>query len=236
MIFGRGGWGYSMSEGSGWVEIVLLALLAAFIGLRLVSVLGKRTGQERPIGDSFRPSAEVTAPPRREAERPVRGQLLLPPGTDRGLLPSLEAVVDADPGFAPDRFLTGARSAYKLVLEAFWSGDLSGLTGLVSDEVHNNLSYAIEIRGGGSLHNRLVSLGAVSLRDATVVGQMVEVTVGFTARIATADGETETRDLWTFSHLAGSVDPAWVLIATDNEDDSDQMPPDLLGDASDNNA
>ena len=94
----------------------------------------------------------------------------------------------------------------------------------------------IVARGGGSLPNRLAGLGAVALRDATVVGQMVEVTVGFVARIATSDGEIETRDLWTFSRLAGNTDPAWVLIATDNEDDSDQMPPDHLGDASDNNA
>lgn len=219
-----------MSEGSGWVEIVLLALLAAFIGLRLVSVLGKRTGQERPIGDAFRPSAEVTAPPRREAERPVRGQLMLPPGTDRGLLPALEAVADADPGFAPDRFLAGARTAYGMILDAFWAGDLSTLTGLVSDEVHQNLAAAIDARGGGALVNRLAGLDAVSLQDATVVNQMLEVTVRFVARIATADGEIVTRDLWTFSRLAGSTDPAWVLIATDNEDDSDQMPPDHLGD------
>lgn len=221
-----------MSEGSGWVEIVLLALLAAFIGLRLVSVLGKRTGQERPIGDAFRPSAEVTAPPRREAERPVRGQLVLPPGTDRGLLPALEAVADADPGFAPDRFLAGARTAYGMILEAFWAGDLSNLTGLVSDEVHQNLAAAIDARGSGALANRLAGLDAVSLQDATVVNQMLEVTVRFVARIATADGEIATRDLWTFSRLAGSADPAWVLIATDNEDDSAQMPPDHLGDDS----
>lgn len=225
-----------MSEGSGWIEIVLLALLAAFIGLRLVSVLGKRTGPERPaerpMGDAFRPSAEVTALPRREPERPVRGQLALPPGTDPGLLPALEAVADADPGFAPDRFLNGARSAYAMILAAFWSGDLSGLTSLVSDEVHGNLLAATEARGGESLPNRLVSVGAVTLHDAHVVGQMVEVTVRFVARIAGADGETETRDLWTFSRLAGNADPAWVLIATDNEEDSDQMPPDHLGDGS----
>ncbi|MEN9932333.1 MAG: hypothetical protein RIS17_906, partial [Pseudomonadota bacterium] len=116
-----------MSDGSGWVEIVLLALLAAFIGLRLVSVLGKRTGQERPIGDAFRPSAEITAPPRREAAPAPRGRLVLPPGTDRSLLPALEAVADADPGFAPDRFLAGARSAYGMILEAFWAGDIDGL-------------------------------------------------------------------------------------------------------------
>lgn len=225
-----------MSDGNAWIEIVLLAMLAAFIGLRLVSVLGKRTGSEtpaeRPIGDSFRPAAELTPPARREAERPVRGQLVVPPGTDRSLLPALEAVADADPGFAPDRFLAGARSAYGLILDAFWAGDLSGLTGLVSDEVHANLSAAITARGGSAMTNRLVGLGAVTIHDAQVVRQMVEVTVRFVARIASAEGETETRDLWTFSRLAGSPDPAWVLIATDNEDDSDQMPPDHLGDDS----
>lgn len=218
-----------MSDGNGWIEIVLLAMLAAFIGLRLVSVLGKRTGQERPIGDAFRPTAEITAPQRREPTSPVRGQLAVPPGTDRSLLPALEAVADADTGFAPDRFLSGARSAYGLILDAFWSGDLSGLTGLVSDEVHANLSAAIDARGGDRLANRLIGVGEVSIHDAQVVGQMVEVTVRFVARIASADGETETRDLWTFSRLAGNPDPAWVLIATDNEDDSAQMPPDHLG-------
>lgn len=218
-----------MSDGNAWIEIVLLAMLAAFIGLRLVSVLGKRTGQERPIGDSFSPSAEITAPPRRESDRPVRGKLVVPPGTDRRLLPALEAVADADAGFAPDRFIAGARSAYGMILEAFWSGDLSSLTGLVSDEVHGNLSAAVSARGGGSLPNRLVSVGAVTIQDAHIVNQMVEVTVRLVARVASAEDEIETRDLWTFSRLAGSSDPAWVLIATDNEDDSEQMPPDHLG-------
>lgn len=221
-----------MSDGSGWVEIVLLALLAAFIGLRLVSVLGKRTGQERPIGDAFRPSAEITAPPRREAAPAPRGRLVLPPGTDRSLLPALEAVADADPGFAPDRFLAGARSAYGMILDGFWSGNIDGLHGLMSDEIHGNLAAAIEARGGAALANRLIGIDSVTIQGADVVTQMVEVTVRFAARVATADGETQSIDLWTFSRLAGSADPAWVLIATDNEDDSDQMPPDHLGDAS----
>ena len=88
----------------------------------------------------------------------------------------------------------------------------------------------IEARGGEPLANRLTAIDTMAIHDANVVGQMVEVTVRFAARIATADGEIETRDLWTFSRLAGNSDPAWVLIATDNEDDSEQMPPDLLGD------
>jgi predicted lipid-binding transport protein (Tim44 family) len=215
-----------MADGNAWIEIVLLAMLAAFIGLRLVSVLGKRTGQENPIGDSFRAPAEVTAPSRREPTNPARGQLLLPADTEPALRAALEAVADADPGFAPDRFLAGARSVYTLVLEGFWAGDISGLTGLVSDEIHENLGNAIAARDGVTLSNRLVSLTSTALHGATQAGQMLEVTVRFVARIATDDGEMDTSDLWTFSRLAGSADPAWVLIATDNEDDSADLPPD----------
>jgi predicted lipid-binding transport protein (Tim44 family) len=189
-------------------------------------VLGKRTGQEHPIGDSFRAPPEVTAPPRREAERPVRGKLVLPPGTDQGLRPALESIADADPGFVPDRFLDGARSVYQMVLDAFWAGDVSRLTGLVSDEIWDNLSAAVTARDGTALPNRIISVETVTLHGAEQVGQMLEVTVRFVARIATAEAETLSRDLWTFSRLAGNADPSWVLIATDNEADSADLPPD----------
>jgi predicted lipid-binding transport protein (Tim44 family) len=168
----------------------------------------------------------VTAPPRRAAERPARGQLLLPPGTDVALRGALEDIADADPGFAPDTFLAGARSVYQMVLEGFWSGNLSGLTGLVSDEILDNLAVAIDARGGAALPNRLIAVDEVTLHGAALVGQMVEITVRFAARISTAEGETVSRDLWTFSRLAGNADPAWVLIATDNEEDSADLPPD----------
>jgi predicted lipid-binding transport protein (Tim44 family) len=220
------GRGWKMADGNAWIEIVLLAMLAAFIGLRLVSVLGKRTGQERPIGDSFRAPAEVTAPPRREAERPARGQLQLPPGTDGALRGALEDIADADMAFVPEKFLAGARNVYQMVLEAFWAGNTSSLTGLASDEILDNLAAAVEAREGAPLPNRLIAINGATLHAAALVGQMVEITVRFTARIGTADGETETRDLWTFSRLAGNADPSWVLIATDNEDDSADLPPD----------
>jgi len=217
-----------MSDGNAWIEIVLLAMLAAFIGLRLVSVLGKRTGQERPIGDSFRPSAEVVAAPRREADRPVRGKLVLPAGTDAALQPVLEDIAAADQGFVPQKFLDGARYAYSMILEAFWAGNVGSLHGLASDEVLDNLNAAIEARGHGALNNRLVAIDAATIHSADLIGSMVEMTVRFTARVATAEGETTSHDLWTFSRLAGSPDPAWVLIATDNEADSSDMLPDHL--------
>lgn len=217
-----------MSDGNAWIEIVLLAMLAAFIGLRLVSVLGKRTGQERPIGDSFRPSTEVVPAPRREADRPARGRLVLPAGTDAALRPVLEDIAAADAGFAPQKFLDGARFAYGMILEAFWAGNVGSLHALASDEVIDNLNGAIEARGNAALDNRLVAIDSAVIHSADLIGNMVEMTVRFAARVATAAGETNSHDLWTFSRLAGSPDPAWVLIATDNEADSSEMLPDHL--------
>lgn len=210
-----------MADGNAWIEIVLLAMLAAFIGLRLVSVLGKRTGPEspsqRPVADSFRPSADVAPAARRERSGAARPLGALPPGTASSAVPALEAIAAADTGFVPDTFLAGARAAYTMVLEAFWSGDLSALSGLVSDEIGDNFAAALAARDGQPIANRLLSIDNATLHSAELVGQMAEVTVRFVARVATADGTNTTTDLWTFSRHIASPDPAWVLIATDDD-------------------
>jgi predicted lipid-binding transport protein (Tim44 family) len=210
-----------MSEGSNWVEIVLLAMLAAFIGLRLVSVLGKRTGHEPVVSDKFRPGAAELNP---AAPRPIdaapRAPIKLPEGTSSDLAPALTALAEADPGFDPQRFVGAASSAYRMILEAFWSGSTSAMDGLVSDEVQENFAGAIEAREGARLSNRIVGIDAATITGAEIVGQMAEVTVRFVSRIATPDEEApaETADIWTFSRHLTSSYPAWLLIATDAED------------------
>ncbi len=207
-----------MSDSGSWVEIVLLAMLAAFIGLRLVSVLGKRTGSERPVGESFRPGApEITAPAARGTEPAARAAVAVPTGTDSVLGPALQAIADADPSFAPDRFVDGARAAYRMILEAFWAGDSRAMDGLVSDEIQENFAAAIGDRDGRRLDNRFVEIVGASITEAEMVGQMAEVTLRFTARIASGGSDAVTTDLWTFSRHIGSRDPNWLLIATDDE-------------------
>src|SRR3954471_4302314 len=109
------------------VTIVLLALVALFVGLRLYAVLGRRTGHEqRPI---LRPAetpaaaeapAPVAEPP---AERPERTGLVYEGPAGPGTRPT----VPADPEFEVSRFLAGAQAAYRMVLEAFWAGDRDSL-------------------------------------------------------------------------------------------------------------
>ncbi|GGE13028.1 hypothetical protein GCM10011529_19270 [Polymorphobacter glacialis] len=210
-----------MSDGSSWIEIILLAMLAGFIGLRLVSVLGKRTGHERPVGDSFRPGAPevVSAPVTRGLDLPQSAVVAVPPGTDKDLAPALQAVADVDSGFDPERFVGGAKAAYRLILEGFWSGNAGTMEGLVSDEILENFGTAIEEREGARLDNKLVSVDSAAITRAEMIGQMAEVTVRFDARVAAGNGEPEaTNDVWTFSRHIGSGDPAWLLIATDDDD------------------
>ena len=210
-----------MADGSSWIEIVLLAMLAAFIGLRLVSVLGKRTGHERAVGDAFRPgAAEVTAPSQRSAAK-LRGVVTVPSGTDGTLGPALQTIVDADPEFNPERFVAGARAAYGMVLLAFWASDARALEGLVSDEIGDNFIAAIGERDGIRLANSLDSIDSAAITNAEMIGQMAEVTVRFNARVTIAGTATTTVDVWTFSRHIGSREPAWLLIATDDDTPGD---------------
>ena len=211
-----------MPDGGTWIEIVLLAMLAGFIGLRLVSVLGRRTGHEKPAGEPFRPGqAEVSAPVGGVIDAPARTPVDVPAGTPAALRNDLQAVADADANFQPARFVAGAKAAYKMILEAFWAGDASAMDRLVSDEVLAQFKAAIDSRSdaGPAAANRLIGIDTATITAARMVGQMTEVTIRFDAQIAAAghDDAVATHDVWTFSHHVGTADPNWLLIATDDE-------------------
>lgn len=221
-----------MSDSGTWIEIVLLAMLAGFIGLRLVSVLGKRTGSEKPVGEPFRPGAtQVSAPVAGRIEAPSRGPVEIPAGTVADAA-SLQAVADADPQFAPAKFVTGAQAAYRMILEAFWAGDVAGMTPLVGDNVLDLFKRAIAQRteSGLTLANKLSRINGATIIAARMVGQMAEVTIRFDAEIVAAAKDAQgnvvegsltepapTHDVWTFSRHVGSPDPNWLLIDTDAE-------------------
>src|SRR5688500_9905226 len=102
------------------VYVVLLALVAGFLALRLYAVLGKRTGHEHPLpraaeegqiaGPAQRPVLDIPSE-RRDTASPV-----VDPAAETGV----RAIAMAEPGFSPEQFVDGAKSAYKMILEAFW--------------------------------------------------------------------------------------------------------------------
>lgn len=214
-------------------EIILLALIALFVGLRLYSVLGRRTGHEQqPI---LKPAESAAAPDAPAAvaevpaERPEASGLVY----EEPAAPGIRAIISADPAFDVAAFLDGAQSAYKMVLEAFWKGDREALRYLVGGNVLAAFEQAIDERhtAGHRLDNRLVAIERTVIEDARLSGRAAEIDVRFDADVAavTRDAENNvvagtltdavgTRDVWTFRRAIGSKDPNWLLVETDQAD------------------
>lgn len=212
-------------------EIIILAMVFLFVALRLWSVLGRRTGHEQPIGKTIESTSRSSPVLNPEPEAPPQQQghgfdVAIEPDA----MPGIRMIADADRSFDAPRFLEGAKSAYRMILEAFWRGDEEELIRLVDGDVHEAFSQAIAQRkaDGHILENRLVSIEKAVIDRASLVGQMASITVRFDADIAavTRDGEgnvvagsltdaVPTHDVWTFSRHVGSTDPNWVLVETD---------------------
>ena len=213
--------------------IVILALVALFIGLRLYAVLGERTGHEQPILKPADPAARLDQPvhaaPREAAKNNDSGDLAYLPMAG----PGVRALLSADPTFDVGRFLEGAGGAYRMILESFWKGDLDAIKPHVAPHVFETFAGAVEQRGkdGHTLDNRLVALEQPIITEAAVDNGAAVVTVRFEADIAAvtrnAEGEVvagsmsdavQTRDRWTFRRDIQSRDPNWILIETDEEE------------------
>jgi predicted lipid-binding transport protein (Tim44 family) len=213
--------------------IVILALVALFVGLRLYSVLGERTGHEQPILKPADPDARVGQPPAHAQREPAsitdNGDLAYLPTAG----PGVRQILAADPAFDVARFLEGAAAAYQMILEAFWSGELDIIRPHTDADVYATFASAVEQRDkdGFKLDNRLVSLDPPVIVEAGIAHGAAEITVRFEADIAAvtrnAAGDVvagsmsdavQTRERWTFRRDLKSRDPNWLLIETDEEE------------------
>ncbi|WP_404480168.1 Tim44/TimA family putative adaptor protein [Novosphingobium sp. BL-52-GroH] len=223
-------------------EIVILAMIAAFLGLRLYSVLGRRAEhEEEPIQGRFegrqgQPGARVAAPSKPDARGDDRGRTqqpqrlrempLAPPSVERGLA----EIAQVDRRFDPAAFVEGARSAYRMILEAFWKGDKAELRQLCDDDVYAGFAQAIDARidAGETLDNRLIRIEETAFVAAGVEDGYARITLRLRADIAavTRDAEghvvagslddaIEAIDVWTFGRAVNSPDPDWLLEETD---------------------
>lgn len=209
--------------------IVVFAAIAAFLGMRLYSVLGKRTGHEQPLTRAIEDRAPpITLPrPIEVAPEPRDGSNR---NVDTRAQAGLRAIIAAEPGFDVAQFLQGAQAAYRMILEAYWKGDEDALADLVDDEVLHAFAAAIAERGtaGHVLDNRLVTIERAVIVDASVEARVGRITVRFDSDIAAitrdADGTViagslsdavETHETWTFARPLKSDDPNWKLVDTD---------------------
>jgi predicted lipid-binding transport protein (Tim44 family) len=147
--------------------------------------------------------------------------------------PGVRAILAADPNFDVAHFLEGAKSAYRMILESYWKGELDTMKPHVDAHIYEAFSAAVEEREkeGLSLDNRLVAVEQVLIAEAALEGSVATVTVRFEADIAAVtrnkEGEVvagslsdavQTRDLWTFRRDITAGNPNWLLVETDEDE------------------
>jgi predicted lipid-binding transport protein (Tim44 family) len=221
-----------------YFDIILFAMIAAFLVLRLRSVLGRRTGNERRRELFVRRAAPI-------AEKPSSEEVATPGDQDKDMtVPALagkpaDAVADglsrihrADPSFDPPRFLEGARTAFEMIVSAYAKGDKAGLRPLLSDQVYRPFAATIDERVAAkeTFETRDLRLDDAEIVDADLSGRTARVTVKLVSHqinvtramdgsIVDGDPEhpVEKTDYWTFARDTRSPDPNWVLVATGSE-------------------
>jgi predicted lipid-binding transport protein (Tim44 family) len=212
-----------------YFDIVLFAMIAVFLVLRLRSVLGRRTGNERQPDQIMRRAEaandKIVALGNR---RPVPPPLVTPTPAD-AVAAGLGRIRSADPGFDPAQFTEGARIAFETIVGAFAAGDTARLRPLLSDEVYTPFATAIDERvaAGETLETRILQLKSTDIVEAGLAGRTARVTVKLVSDQihvlrahdgSIVDGDPdhaiEKTDFWTFVRDTRSSDPNWALAAT----------------------
>ena len=230
------------------IYTIIFLALAVFIFLRLRSVLGQRTGRERPPYDPYSardavrsPATDklVTLPPRPAEPAPARPVEITAPSVDRwkdvaetgsGVAAGLDAVAAADSSFDAKHFITGARTAYEMIVTAFAEGDRRQLRSLLSREVYDGFDAAISEREsrGETAETRFVSIDGSTITGAELRARTAQITMRFVSKLISAtrdrsgnviDGNaekvTDVTDVWTFARDVSSRDPNWKVVATE---------------------
>jgi predicted lipid-binding transport protein (Tim44 family) len=222
------------------ISTVVFALVAVFVAWKLRSVLGTRGPSQPPI--DRRPPGGMNPPPgggevvslkpaapAAQAETPPldRWKGFAAPGSP--VAAGFDAIAAVDPSFAPDSFLTGARTAYEMIVGAFAAGDLSTLRRLLAPEVLANFEKAIRDRVAAeqTMTTTLVSIDAASVVEARLAGAVASVSVRFAAKLVSVTRDksgvavegspndvVDHLDVWTFTRDVAAGDPNWLLAAT----------------------
>ena len=232
------------------IYTIIFLALAVFIFVRLRSVLGQRTGGERPPFDHAARNAlqgaqdnardkNVVSMPGKVIDQPPLGPTAdAPQPTDRwkdiaqpgsALAQGLDAIFMKDQSFDPGHFLSGARSAYEMIVLAFANGDRRALRDLLSTEVYESFDAVIKERERAEhkTETRFVSIDKAELIGAESRDRSAQLTVRFISQMisvtrdkagnvvdGSADKVADITDIWTFARDITSRDPNWKLVGT----------------------
>ncbi len=241
-------------DGSQSSIVTLFFLVAAvLVFLKLRSVLGRRTGDETARFERYRAEraaaeahaakadSKIVTLPRREREQPAEQPIAQETDADRmqrmtqfaggnaTLAQGLIAISAADRAFEPTDFLRGSKAAYETIVNAFAEGNRATLKDLLSPEVLQGFSAALDDRGARkeTIEQSFVGIKGAEVTHAELQGRVAHVTVRFVSDLISATrnaaGEVingdpkrikEVTDLWTFVRNVGASTPNWHLDST----------------------
>ena len=199
-----------MSSQFGFIDIILLAMFAGFIILRLRNILGRKTGhQGKSMGRFFPKGMEVL--------KDIENNEAIKSGN-----------IDEN---AKHQFLKGGEIAYEKIITSFAKGDKNSLKGLLGKNMFNRFSEVIDERKNKELKSETTFIGLKSTKiiEFKKVENIYKVTVNFVSEVITCikdknnkvlEGNPDTiktvNDVWSFSKNMWSQDPTWYLIDTSN--------------------
>ena len=194
-----------MSNSFGYIDIILLGMIAGFIILRLRTILGRKTGHESKVYPSF--AEKEFSIPNHEA-KPVKQNLEILEGKDK------------------KEFLRGAEIAYETILVAFASGDLIKLKNLLSSNMFSNFSEAIKSRNKEGVKSEFTFIGVKesSVENYEKIKDNLFATVQFVAEVISVKKDKENKiiegnpdkikfvtDSWKFTRNIKQKDLNWYL-------------------------
>ncbi len=188
------------------IYTIIFLALAVFIFARLRSVLGQRTGRERPPYDPYSARDTAKAPSSRDKVVPLPGRGADAPGRPESMpeplngsgdrwsgiaepgspvAAGLDAIAAADDDFDVRHFLTGARGAYEMIVTAFAEGDRRTLRNLLARDVFDGFASAIADREsrGETMESRFVSIDKADIVGAELKGKSAQITIRFVSQL-----------------------------------------------------
>jgi len=188
-----------------YIDIILLAMIAGFIFLRLRGILGKKTGRE----ENMRAAFNHDFPIKKEDYQKIDEN-------------NFDEKAKAD-------FLKGAKIAYESIVTSFSSGELKKIKTLLDKKVFNEFNDAVKERKNKGLTSETTFIGinSANIKNYSQINNMFEVTVDFVSEIISCVEDKDKKlisgdpkkvkkvyDTWKFSRDIKSLSPNWLLIDT----------------------
>ena len=197
-----------MNSSFEYLDIILLAIIAGFIILRLRGILGRRTGHEKKdFGDLF-------------------GKKVTQSGSEKKVVNLSSGKLD---NAAKEQFIKGAKAAYEMIITSFAKGDKNALKPLLNKEIYQNFSDEIDHRKKENLKSELTFVGVKSaeIKNFEKKDNIYIFTVNFVSEIITCKKDKNNKviegnpdiiktvkDVWKFSKNMWSSNPNWYLVET----------------------